>query len=124
MLSEPDSLPEVLLYMDVHVPFAVTRELRKRSVDVVTARQDGCQQLVDRDLLIRATTLSRVLFSQDSDLLREATLTLRSNERFVGVVFAPQLTVSVGQMVSDLELLVRATSSDEWQSRIEYLPLR
>lgn len=110
--------------MDVHVPFAVTRELRKRSVDVVTARQDGCQQLVDRDLLIRATTLSRVLFSQDSDLLREATLMLRSNERFVGVVFAPQLTVSVGQMVSDLELLVRATSSDEWQSRIEYLPLR
>ena len=29
------------LYMDVHVPFAVTLQLRQRGVDVLTAIEDG-----------------------------------------------------------------------------------
>ena len=29
------------LYMDVHVPAAITRGLRRRSVEVLTAQEDG-----------------------------------------------------------------------------------
>lgn len=57
------------LYMDVHVPRAITNGLRKSGVDVITAQEDGCAQLADPELLDRAATLGRAIFSQDEDLL-------------------------------------------------------
>ena len=35
------------LYMDVHMPKAVTNQLRRRGVDVLTAFEDGSQLLQD-----------------------------------------------------------------------------
>ncbi len=57
--------------MDVHIRRAVTSALRLRSVDVLTAQEDGAAELDDYRLLERATELGRVLVSQDDDLLRE-----------------------------------------------------
>ena len=60
----------VRLYTDVHVPFAITAELRIHGVDVLTAQTDNATRLEDSPLLDRATALGRVLFSQDKDLLK------------------------------------------------------
>jgi predicted nuclease of predicted toxin-antitoxin system len=60
------------LYMDVHVPLPITRGLRRRGVDVLTAQQDGTTRLLDPELLDRAAALGRMLFSQDEDLIAEA----------------------------------------------------
>jgi predicted nuclease of predicted toxin-antitoxin system len=109
--------------MDVHVPRAVTTALRLRSIDVLTAQEDGADQLDDDLLLDRATELGRILFSQDEDLLREGARRLRQGENFSGVVYAHQLRVTIGQMVEDLELIATATSANEWFGRIEYLPI-
>jgi predicted nuclease of predicted toxin-antitoxin system len=110
--------------MDVHVPRAVTVALRLRSIDVVTAQEDGAAQLDDDRLLQRASELGRILVSQDEDLLREGTRRLREGRRFSGVVYAHQLRVTIGQMVEDLELIATATSKEEWSGRIGYLPIR
>jgi len=56
--------------MDVHVRRAVTMALRLRAVDVLTSQEDGSAEWDDERLLMRATALSRVLVSQDQDLLR------------------------------------------------------
>ena len=56
------------LYMDHHVPRAITIGLRLRQVDVVTAFEERTHKLADSDLLDHATTLGRVLFTQDDDL--------------------------------------------------------
>ena len=109
--------------MDVHVPRAVTIALRLRSIDVLTAQEDGAAQLGDDLLLRRATELGRVLVSQDQDLLRQAARRLREGEDFSGVVYAHQLRVTIGQIVEDLELIATATSKEEWSGRIEYLPI-
>lgn len=61
------------LYMDHHVPRAITVGLRQRGVDVLTAFEDGAHELLDPDLLDRAGALGRVLFIRDDDLLAEAT---------------------------------------------------
>ena len=63
------SLP---LYMDVHVPLAITRGLRRRGVEVLTSQQDDTAQLPDAQLLKRAAQLGRLLFTRDQDLLAEA----------------------------------------------------
>ena len=109
--------------MDVHIRRAVTSALRLRSVDVLTAQEDGAAELDDDLLLQRATELGRVLASQDEDLLREGAHRLRYGTRFSGIIYAHQLRVTVGQMVEDLELIATATISEEWVGRIEYLPL-
>ena len=113
----------VSFYMDVHVRRAVTAALRMRSIDVLTAQEDGAAELDDDPLLQRATDLGRVLVSQDDDLLREGVRRLRHGEDFSGVVYAHQLRITIGQMVEDLELIATATSPDEWRGRIEFLPI-
>jgi predicted nuclease of predicted toxin-antitoxin system len=97
--------------MDVHVPRAVTIALRLRSVDVLTAQEDGAAQFDDDRLLARATELGRVLVSQDEDLLHERVRRLREGEDFAGVVYSHQLRVTIGQLVEDLELIAKATAT-------------
>lgn len=55
--------------MDVHVPEAITSQLRLRGVDVLTAIEDDAATLKDEELLERARILGRVLFTQDIRLL-------------------------------------------------------
>lgn len=112
------------LYLDVHIPYAVTIGLRLRSVDLITAQEDQTTTLDDSDLLDRATALGRILFSQDKDLLREAHRRQRRGQPFGGIIYAPQGKVSVGQCVDDLEVVTQCSESAEWANRLEYLPLR
>ena len=60
------------IYMDVHIPFAITEGLRRRQIDVLRSQDDGTTQLDDESLLARATELGRLLFTQDEDLLKIA----------------------------------------------------
>ena len=111
------------LYMDVHVPAAITRGLLLRGVDVLTAQLDGTTELEDPDLLDRATALRRVLFSQDEDLLAEATRRQRSGRTFAGVIYGHQLRITIGKCIADLELLAQAGRPEDFANRVEYLPL-
>ena len=110
--------------MDVHVPWAVTEGLRRRSVDVLTAQDDSTEEIDDPELLDRATALDRVLVSRDEDLLSEGTARQRSGVFFAGIVYAHQQRVNIGQFVRDLELLAKAYEPADIANRIEHLPLK
>ncbi len=43
------------LYMDVHVPSAVTEGLHRRQIDVLTSQEDGTREDQDEHVLARAT---------------------------------------------------------------------
>lgn len=109
--------------MNHNGPAAITEGLRLRGVDVLTAAEDGRHQLDDPALLDRASQLGRVLFTMDRDLLMEASKRQRAGASFSGVVFAHQLAVSIGRCVEDLELLARATTSEELRGLVQHLPL-
>ena len=109
--------------MDVHAKRAVTVGLRRRGVDVLTAQEDGTTRLDDSDLLDHATSLGRVLFSQDDDLLREANKRQQSSTPFAGVAYAHQLSITVGQTIYDLELIAKVYEPEDIENRVEYLPL-
>jgi hypothetical protein len=111
------------LYMDVHVPAAITRGLLLRGVDVLAAQIDGTAELPDAALLDRATELGRPLFSQDEDLLVEATLRQGNGRHFSGVIYGHQLELTIGRAIRDLELLAQAGDAEDFAERIEYLPL-
>jgi predicted nuclease of predicted toxin-antitoxin system len=51
--------------MDVHVPQPITDQLRRRSVEVLTAIDDGWAERDDDELLEHARALGRLIFTQD-----------------------------------------------------------
>ena len=72
----------VSLYMDQHVPRAITIGLRLRGIDVITAFEDDTGEMIDSELLDRAAEMGRVLFTQDDDLLTEAAQTTEGRNLF------------------------------------------
>jgi hypothetical protein len=88
----------IALYMDQHVPRAITTGLRLRGVDVITAYEDGTGRMDDSELLDRAGELGRVLFTH-------------------------QLRVSIGTCVHDLEIIAKAGEPGDLINRVEFLPL-
>lgn len=111
------------LYMDEHVPRAITLGLRLRGVDVVTAQEDGQTGTPDEWLLDRATELGRPLFSQDEDLLAEAKRRQAEGISFAGVIYGHQLSVTIGGCVRDLELIAQIADPQDLADRVEFLPL-
>ncbi len=110
------------LYMDVHVPQAITEQLRRRGVDVLTAIEDGAATLPDDELLERTTVLGRVLFTQDIRFKALAQDWQREGRQFAGLIFGHQLRGTIGEFVRDLELIARASEWDEWVNMVEHLP--
>jgi hypothetical protein len=113
----------VSLYMDHHVPSAVTEGVRERGVDVLTAYEDGAHRLSDPELLQRASGLSRVLFTRDSDFLAEAARLQESGTGFSGVIYAHPLGASIGTCVADLEIIAKVGDTSDLANTVLYLPL-
>jgi hypothetical protein len=111
-------------YMDVHVPAAITAGLRSRGIVVLTSQEDGTRTFDDESLLRRASELGRLLFTQDTDLLRIAHAWQNAGRSFSGVAFAPQLQVGIGELIEDLELIASCGSAEEYASQVVYLPWR
>jgi len=112
------------LYMDVHVPRPITRGLRRRGVDVVTAQEDGMRRASDPDLLRRARELGRMIFSQDEDMLVEAAKCQQAGpgkEPCATVIFARQLDLSIGRCISDLEALAKAALEEDGTGQVIFL---
>lgn len=111
------------LYLDVHVPAAIGVELRRRGVDILTAQEDGAATLEDEAILLQASTLGRLLFTQDIRFKALAESWQRSGRDFGGLLFGHQLHGSIGQYIRDLELIAKATEPSDWVGQIEQLPL-
>jgi hypothetical protein len=110
------------LYMDHHVHAAITAGVRNRGIDVLTCEDDGTTTMDDDLLLDRATSLGRVLFTEDEDLLAIAQNRQRTGIEFSGVAYAHQLRISIGQAVRDLELVAKVYEPVDMRNRVEYLP--
>ena len=114
---------EVSFYMDHHVPRAVTEGLRLREIRVTTAREDGRSRAADINIFDRATELGCVVFSQDTDFLREAAKRQRQGVSFPGLVYAPQIGVTIGGCVKDLALIAKTEDPADLRNQVIYLPL-
>jgi hypothetical protein len=113
----------VPLYMDVHVPAAITHQLRERGVDVVTAQEDEAATLSDEELLKRCSGLGRVIFTQDIRFKALAEEWQRQGTTFCGLAFGHPLRAPLGRYVRDLEIIAKATDPADWRGSVMHLPL-
>ncbi|MCI0358522.1 MAG: DUF5615 family PIN-like protein [Planctomycetaceae bacterium] len=115
------SLP---LYLDHHIHSAIRDGLRARGIDVLTTVEDGSTTWDDELILQRATQLGRIVYTQDVDFLRIAHEWADAGREFAGAVYGHQLQITIGQAISDVELIAAIMTADEMRNRVEYLPLR
>jgi predicted nuclease of predicted toxin-antitoxin system len=108
--------------MDAHVPWPLTKGLRQRGVDVVTAQEDGTDSIDDTELLQRATALDRVVFTFDSDFLRASAMLQARGIPFAGIVMLRGRGVDLGQCIDDLELICKAYDAHDIENLVEFLP--
>ena len=109
--------------MDVHIPRAVTDGLRLRGIDVLTSQEDGTTETKDPILLERATELNRLFVTQDDDFLALAASRQSAGKHFRTVVYARQIGVTIGLLVSDLEIIARTATEAESSNYVFYVPL-
>jgi hypothetical protein len=103
-------------YADVHVPASVTRALRRRGVDVLTAQDVGMEMASDENHLIRATAEGRVLVTQDADFL----VLHASGTPHAGIAYAQQGT-AIRRMVNGLLLIFDVLTPEEMAGWVEFL---
>lgn len=113
----------IKLYMDAHIPKAITNGLRLRGIDILTAQEDNTDKLSDPELLDRANALNRVLLTFDDDLLTEAARRQQLSISFSGVIYTSSLNVSIGTCIRDLEIIAQVGEPEDLADRVEFLPL-
>ena len=112
------------LYMDHHVPRTITQGLRARGVDILTAYEDGSDQMPDSELLDRAGHLERALVTQDQDLLVETAKRQEAGTFFRGVICIRQTPINIGDCIRDLEIIAKVGKPEDLFNLVEYLPLK
>ena len=100
------------LYLDHHVPAAVSEGLRLRGVDVLTAYEDGSAELEDHPFFKGRLSWAASSSTQDTDLLAVASEWQKTGREFAGLLYGHQLQLTIGQAIRHLEL-----AADVLQSR-------
>jgi hypothetical protein len=111
----------VAFYMDEHVPGPITRGLRRRGVDVLTAQEDRLERAKDDTLLDRASALGRLLVSTDEDYFKIVARRQALQTPFTGVISLPS-TMPYRAAIEHLEMIAMCSDQSEWEGKITRLP--
>lgn len=111
------------LYMDHNVVRAVVEGCRGMGLDVLTAFEDGWHERSDAEILERARSLGRVVFTQDTDFIALATERQSLGTPFSGVVFGRHGSMSVRKVIGDLVLICHTSTAEELCNKLIWLPL-
>jgi hypothetical protein len=113
----------VAFYMDEHIDIRITKGLRRRELDVLTAQEDGYIKTPDIEILDRASNLARVVVTCDDDYLIEVKKRLNDGIYFYGIVYITDDKTPIGKLIEDLELIANVTDHSYFdEKKIEYLP--
>jgi len=113
----------VAFCMDVHIPMAIIRHLRLRSVNVATVTGEGANTLSEKALLQLTRAHGRVIFARDIRFKTLAENWQRTGKPFAGLIHDHAEGASIGQYVRDLELITKACEPAKLVDTVIHLPL-
>jgi hypothetical protein len=113
----------IRLYIDEDsMSHALTRALRARRVDVVTAWEAGMIERTDREHLFYASVHDYVLYSFNvGDFFALHTALVRENRSHSGIILARQQHYSVGEQLRRVLKLIAGRSAEDMRNRVEFL---
>ncbi len=92
------------------------------TIDFLTASEGGIVGLPDPNVLERAADAGRILVTHDRRTMPRYFSIFVAKQRSPGVLVVPQ-SVPIGQAIQEIVLIWSATTPDEWENRIQTLPL-
>jgi predicted nuclease of predicted toxin-antitoxin system len=108
---------EIKFHLDENVSNAIANGLRVRGIDVTTTPEQELISTSDEVQLKFASSQGRVIFTQDTDFLRLNQLIINH----LGIVYCPQQTKSIGQIIQGLVLIWELLTTEEMVGHLEYL---
>ncbi len=106
------------IYADENIERSIVDGLRRRKIEIVSARELGYLNKSDEFHLKKASELNAVILTHDTDFLRMAS---NPNIKHNGIIFAHPKNVSIGQCIRDVELIVNVLTDREMENHIEFL---
>jgi hypothetical protein len=107
----------IRFYMDQHIPAAVSRGLRQRGVDVLTAQDAERCGLPDDEQLKFATDDARVMVTFDPDFLGLHAGGLEH----AGIAWCQERKYTVRDLLHALLLVHSVLTSNDMRNHVEYL---
>nr|WP_202895726.1 DUF5615 family PIN-like protein [Iningainema tapete] len=103
--------------MDENADPAIATGLRRYGIDVTVTREVGLLTKSDEEQLEFICANRRVIFTQDTDFLRIASL----NQNHPGITYCQKGTRSIGEIIAGLTLIYEVFSPEEMIGRVEFL---
>lgn len=105
------------LYLDENLSLTIADGLRRRGVDVVTARDAKRLGDDDESQLVFATAEERILVTFDDDFLAIAA----SGIEHAGIAYCHSEKYTKGELIYALLVLCNVMSQDEMRNHVEFL---
>lgn len=106
------------IYADENIEKSIIEGLRRRKVEVISAKELGYAGKPDEFHIKKALELKAVILTHDIDFLRIATTSGLSHR---GIIFSHSKEVSIGQCLRGVELIVNVLTDKDMENHIEFL---
>ena len=103
----------------------IFRGIKRRipALDIVRVQDAGLRTLRDTAILEFAASQNRIVLSHDVNTMESHAAARILAGRPMAGLFLIQQSLPIGQAVKALEIIVHCSRDDEWNNRIEHLPL-
>ena len=106
-------------YFDEHIKAPIAEQLQVRDIDVLTAQKSrqSRKKILDPEQLAFATSLGRVMVTEDSDFIPLA----YSQLPHAGIIRL-QANLTIGDAIEALEVAAKVMEPEEMLNQLLYLP--
>ena len=117
------SRPLFLADHDVDARILSGLQLKEPLIDLIRARDVGLAAAPDVDVLDYAAAAGRIVISHDENtMIGTAIARLRATQLMPGLLIAPQ-GKPIGRVIDDLLVIWAASEADEWNDKIQFIPM-
>ena len=109
------------IYCDENIESAIIDGLRRRGIEVISARDTGDLGGSDEFHLRRASELEAVILTHDVDFLKIAHQWHQDGKGHKGILYAHPLDLSPGECIRMVELVTQVLTEEEMKNHIEFL---
>lgn len=106
------------IYADENIERFIIDGLRRRNIEVVSARELGYIGKPDEFHLKKASEMKAVIFTHDIDFLRIAS---SPGIKLAGIIYSHPKDVSIGQCIRGVELITNILTEKDMEKHIEFL---
>jgi len=109
------------IYCDENIESAVVEGLRRREIEVISARDTKNLGKSDEYHLKCAFELGAVVLTHDADFLKIAHRWNQERKKHKGILYAHPLNLPIGECIRMVELVTQVLTDEEMENHIEFL---